>query len=570
MAISFLMLYYTKSKIMNSSSFKKNKLLAKVLILTFILTPIFYLFPIKNVRAQVEVEDLALIGEFSYFLDYLISVFSGTTPSVFNGEVLTEDTNLVSRKNIGKYALKMILRQLTVKIVEWIDSGFAGNPSFITDTGQFLQDTADITIGDFIMNDPALNFLCDPFKIQIKLALGLQYRPFKDQIECRFTDALGNVNDAMNGFLEGDFIGGGGWDSWLQMTTVPQNNQMGAMMLAQGELDARIETNKNIQLTEANWGGGFMSWKECTNSDGQTVNSLGGLDTENTNTVNADGTFTYANAGPSNTTCTIQTPGGLIANKINWMDTSTIRELELADDVNAIFNALMNQLIEVGMGALSEGGLLGSNSRRENNSHEELMSYLDQLETQTSNSSSNTNSETNTPTEFRSDITSSAFVNKNTSLQIIDTQIAIEDQYLEAQNNILVLLDTAENIFASSTCSEFTRNYLVSQITGIYTGQKDLIWNKIDINHVINLTNNNIAILSTAEQQINSANTNTEIQNIVGPLSNLTTLHSSTSYTIYSEGGTTFNSIMNWLVNNINTNISCVGNISDLAVWGIQ
>jgi hypothetical protein len=375
---------------MNSSSFKKNKLLLNVLIFSFVFTSSFYFFPTKKTTADVVPvfdasvysETISINTQISSILEYLNSVFSGQTPSVLNGIVRTEETNPLSIKNLSKVILKRILRELTLSIVEWIDSGFAGNPSFITDTGQFLQETADITIGDFIMNDPALNFLCDPFKIQVKLALGLQYRPFKDQIECRFTDALGNASDAMGTFLDGDFIGGGGWDSWLQITTVPQNNQMGAMLLAQGELDARIEANENIQLAEANWGGGFMSWKECTNSEGQTVKSRGGLDTENTNTVSADGTFSSSSAGPSNTTCTIQTPGGLIANKINWVDSSTIRELELADDFNAIFNSLLNQLITQGMQSLSEGGLLGSGSRQEDTSHEDLTEYLNQLETQ--------------------------------------------------------------------------------------------------------------------------------------------------------------------------------------------
>jgi hypothetical protein len=365
---------------MNSSS-KKNRLVTSILIFSFVFTSISV--PLNSINAQMPPIGLPASPGIPT-MDNAVQVNTYLIANYLSGSIPDASTNPFSFKNLGKLALKRILRELTMSIVNWIDSGFSGNPSFITNTGQFLQDTADITIGDFIMNDPALEFLCDPFKIQVKLALGLQYRPFKDQIECRFTDALGNVNEAMNTFLDGDFIGGGGWDSWLQLTTVPQNNQMGAMILAQSELDARIEANKNIQLIEADWGGGFMSWKECTDSQGQKVNSLGGLDMQNTNTVSADGTFSSATLGPSNTTCTIQTPGGLIANKINWVDTSTLRELELADDINAIVNALMNQLLIQGMQALSEGGLLGSGSRQQNNSQEDLNAYLNQLQAQQS------------------------------------------------------------------------------------------------------------------------------------------------------------------------------------------
>jgi hypothetical protein len=544
----------------------KNKFIITILTFIFVFTSVFSFFPTKKAEAVLPVIDVKLI-----------EMLSGIPTAI-----PTADVNPFSIKNLAKMALKRLLRQLTMDIVAWIDSGFSGNPAFITDTGQFLMDTADITIGDFIMNDPSLDFLCDPFKLQVKLALGLQYRPFKEQIKCRFTDVLGNTNEAMNTFLEGDFIGGGGWDTWLQITTIPQNNQMGAMILAQSELDARIETNKNIQLTEANWGGGFMSWKECTNlQTGEKVNSLGGLDTENTNTVDEYGTpVLLANAGPSNVSCTIRTPGGLIANKINWVDTSTLRELELADDINAIMNALLNQLITEGMKIFSEGGLLGSNSSKANTSHQDLMNYLDQIQTQaqTNNNNGNNGNSNGNSVEFQQNTTSnfitvpqaSATVDRDTPLQTIAAQIAIENQYFTAQNNIFNLLNTAQNIFASSTCSEFTRNYLTSQITGVYTGQKDLIWNKIDINNAINLTSNNIAILSTAQQQINSANTNAEIQNIVNPLNNLTTLHTGTAYLIYSPGGATYTAIINWLVDNINVNRSCVGDVSALSGWGIQ
>ena len=118
---------------------------------------------------------------------------------------------------------------------------------------------------------------------------------------------MGNVTDAMNKFAEGDFVGGGGWDSWLQITTNPQNNPMGAMILAEVELDARLAAKKEIQMTETAWGNGFMSFKD---KDGK-----------------------------------ITTPGKEIVDQLGWAESSVIREMELATDLDAIFSALLNTLV---------------------------------------------------------------------------------------------------------------------------------------------------------------------------------------------------------------------------------
>lgn len=286
------------------------------------------------------------------------------------------------------YAENSLLRELTKATVKWIDSGFDGSPAFITDTGAFLQDTADRTIGDFLMNDPALNFLCDPFKIQLKINLGLQYAPFEDEIKCSFTNALGNVDTAlMDTFTGGDFINGGGWDSWLQITTVPQNNPLGAMVIAQEELTARIAGNKEITLAEANWGQGFLTFKKCTGPDGKTATSYGALDAKKTNTVDRSGNVTFTSSGDSNTTCVAQTPGEVISNAINWADSSDIRKTELANDTTDILNALLNQLTsKLTNGLLSQMG----GTSQTYNSYDTYTAYLNSLASSTASTSNAT------------------------------------------------------------------------------------------------------------------------------------------------------------------------------------
>jgi hypothetical protein len=335
------------------------------------------LFPSRNVLAVptgYPVFDASAVAQ----LTIISNSLSGTSPGA------QQDNNF---SKIQLAALKVILRQLTNSIVNWINTGFDGSPSFITNTEQFLLNTADVTVGDFLMNSDDLKFLCDPFKIQLKLALGLQYRPFSEKIECSFTSAVGNATTAMNDFLAGDFIGGGGWDSWLQITSVPQNNQMGAMLMAQGELDARIEEDKGRATLEAGWGKGFMSWKDCPDyNTAQSASAQAQKDASNSR-IDKYATLTAQERGDDG--CVIKTPGGVIANKIDWVDTSTLRELELADNFNSIISALANQAAVTALGALADGGLLGNtNADSNSDSYNEYMQYLSDLESSASSTTS--------------------------------------------------------------------------------------------------------------------------------------------------------------------------------------
>lgn len=387
--------------------------------------------------------------------------------------------------------VKRILRELTKSVVNWINSGFNGNPSFITDTKGWMQNTADITIGDFLLNEPGLKFLCDPFKINVQLALGLQYRPFKEQIECSFTSALGNANDAMNKFLEGDFIGGGGWNSWLQITTQPQNNYMGAMMIAQAELDARITTNQQAGTLEANWGSGFMAWKKCekdTIGEGSAVDvydeATGDMDedvyNENTQRLEHYRSATDANndtnmIGSTGETCTVQTPGSVIVDQLDWINSSTLRESELAQDINEIVNALANQLITKGLEMFTGSGLLGA-GKTTNTQKTNYSQYLTDLEKQQLMNMNVDLSIDGTDITMGGNTFSSVSGFDNN--QRVIEQVRIEQKYQENINTLLGLLysdpNSAYNSFATATKSicDYDREIkseVLDRITGTTT-----------------------------------------------------------------------------------------------------
>lgn len=273
------------------------------------------------------------------------------------------------------YAIaKQILRGITTSVVEWINNGFNGNPSFLTNPGQFFTDIADEILGGMILGSD-LAFLCSNFSIDIRLELAFKYRPFqRDRAACTLSDVIGNVTVAgqgasINGFTAGDFRQGG-MPAFVSMTTEPQNNFIGAYVIASDEASARIANAQIEQQNQLTQGRGFLSFKTC--KDERIINEVeanrltarnnelaadGRTDSDEfiQNTGQLQGYYESASNETTRKVCEVQTPGSVIAGTLETSLGSPVRELELADEFNEIINALFAQLIQ----RVLVGGLRG-------------------------------------------------------------------------------------------------------------------------------------------------------------------------------------------------------------------
>lgn len=235
-------------------------------------------------------------------------------------------------KSIEECLVKTIARaaidQITRSIVTWINSGFNGQPSFVTNFNQYFANVADQAAGEFIKSS-ALSFLCSPFAPQIKIAIAQSYanRNSGSGASC----SLGKVTNNVNNFLKGNW-GAGGWGSLLQFTTMPTNNPYGAYAYAEMSLNSsisRAQSNARNNVSP----GGFISLQKCDTSKGQS-------------------------AGKGN--CTVTTPGSYIEESLKQSSIKgPIDGLNLAQNINDIVRALTNQvMIKAVYGGLS--GSLGS------------------------------------------------------------------------------------------------------------------------------------------------------------------------------------------------------------------
>ena len=123
-------------------------------------------------------------------------------------------TALNQKKNIFwtgvlKASTQIIISNITNSIVTWINSGFQGNPAFISNPESFFTDVGDQIAGNFIAGTE-LGFVCEPFSLDIRSALAINYSStYVQRNYCRLTDAIRNTENFAK-FTNGDFSQGGG------------------------------------------------------------------------------------------------------------------------------------------------------------------------------------------------------------------------------------------------------------------------------------------------------------------------------------------------------------------------
>ncbi len=237
----------------------------------------------------------------------------------------------ISADSIGKMVIRALIQQFTGSLIKWINSGFQGGPSFVTDPAQFFINVGDRVAGDFIQSSD-LAFMCDPF--YIRLALNLDYSSsFKDEVKCTLTDVVDNIENFSNDFTQG------GWPAWFSMTQTRSNNPYGGYLSAKMEMSNRMAQALGIKQEELSQGGGFLSWREC-------------LDTPGTMGPPAPGNGDCVNPGE------IKTPGKVIESQLEESLGAPLKEFQLAQNFDAILGAIIGQLMKQ---AITQAhGLLGS------------------------------------------------------------------------------------------------------------------------------------------------------------------------------------------------------------------
>lgn len=225
---------------------------------------------------------------------------------------------------------KNMVSQMTQSMINWINSGFQGDPAFITDLNGMLLNALDDVAGEYIQSLGGFGeFICSPFKLDVQAALSINYAQARSGMPsgpnaCSLSDIGANIENFLAGATSD-------WGEWAQVTSNPQNVPYGAYLEAEAKLNIRLVNEAGQELEVANWGDGFLSKKVCEGIEGKP-----------------------ADKGKN---CKITTPGEVISKALTFQLSTGPQALIEADEINEIIGALINQIALQAMQGIN--GLLG-------------------------------------------------------------------------------------------------------------------------------------------------------------------------------------------------------------------
>jgi len=252
---------------------------------------------------------------------------------------------------LGWAIAKRIVSGMVRSLINWVNSGFQGSPAFVTDLKGFLLNIADEEIGNFIQNElgDIGSFICSPFRLDVQVSVAMQYAQGRATGQSAPTCTLTGVIDNIEGFISG-IDPGNGLSDWLQITSTPQTyTPYGATLNAEVTARARLINAQGQELTQVNWGDGFLSQKICESVGGDSAGQQ----------------------------CSITKPGRVIADQLNKALGAGQDSLIQADEINELISALLGQLANQALTGVA--GLLGLSGGTGYSYSGYDGSYLDQL-----------------------------------------------------------------------------------------------------------------------------------------------------------------------------------------------
>lgn len=207
------------------------------------------------------------LGDISW--DTIQDIFGGVTIGTTGVTAATSGTTAVLTGSqwvksfvldgIANQVARQIIKKLTAQTVNWINSGFKGNPAYVTDPSKFFLNIGDSVAGNFLSSSPTLNALCTPFQAQVRLALVKNYINETESVpSCTISKVIANYDAFTRDFSQG------GWEGWISVTQNSQNNPYGAYLGAKDTLSIQIANKTVLKDKELTQGNGFLSYKKCT------------------------------------------------------------------------------------------------------------------------------------------------------------------------------------------------------------------------------------------------------------------------------------------------------------------
>ena len=354
----------------------KNKIIQKFipcLLIISILTPaIFSSFGVKKAEAQETAPIGVPVNDFPAQIYLKIITTNTTTSSIIDNKSWMQKL----LEQLLKLAAKRLLAQMTQATINWINSGFHGSPLFLENPESFFRDIAKSQVKNLV---DMIGY--DTFRFPFGKEVALQViDSYKSQLEINAQYTLSKVINDPDLLVQyrNDF-NIGGWNGFLINTQYPQNNYLGFNMLIQQNLASRLEgtimTPAQMVKDKLQQGLGFLSPQTCPSNPKYNnganeflrpsykplpfdtekyPGASGSLQWERENNA-ARAEWTKNNTCPGGLVST--TPGSVAANQVfnalNVPFLTTALDGALGNSLAAIFDALINKLLDTGLSALA-------------------------------------------------------------------------------------------------------------------------------------------------------------------------------------------------------------------------
>lgn len=159
---------------------------------------------------------------------------------------------------------KQQLEKITRSTLNWVGTGFGGDPLFVRNTNIFMDNiTNNILKRESDFFGAPENASRYPYGQDYKRAEVYARRSqmnFDDSVAQNLTDYLSpgaTIKTFANDFSQG------GWNGWLALTQNPQNNPLGFEMLVAEHTAEKIATEKENTKQELIAGNGVLNQKKC-------------------------------------------------------------------------------------------------------------------------------------------------------------------------------------------------------------------------------------------------------------------------------------------------------------------
>jgi len=284
----------------------------------------------------------ALTSKFSSMMAVPTNEVNPTVLTPLNQTAMASEDLLYKECVLDPFAWavkELIINAITSSIYDWINNGFEGGPVFLTDPEGFFRTVSFSALEGFLNNSSLPDELCEPFSRDIRILVNRTATTpnlggLNSDHSCTLNEIFGS------GFLSTPEIGystmvddgnidfeGGGIPAAMGLV-VSGNNPFSAFFNTQSEASDRVGTQVSKQSSLLQMGNGYFSMRCDSNNDGEDE---------------------------------ICTPGQFLTLQIDdWMG-GGLSELEAADEVSEIINAIIAALVQKVLTDINSSGLLGGN-----------------------------------------------------------------------------------------------------------------------------------------------------------------------------------------------------------------